>query len=556
MESQATVQPALAIGPWHEDKRIILGLWLIAGVILLGCAAGFPLERTQEARVLQTAREMLGQGRHGWMIPHLNGRVRLEKPPLAYWLTASSYKLFGQSVFSGRLPMVLFAWLTVALTYHFCRRLFNARAAIFAAAILLSSLLFCRNGCLAETDLLATFFVTAAIYAIYVAWEREEKSCVPFLQLAAVCMALAILAKGPPGLFPLLFLIALAATTSRWELLSRFLISGACLLMLAIALPWFLYVWRTPEGAIMKTEGAILLKGLDHKAPFWFYFPELLKVTLPYVGFFILALIAAIPQWRTNLAVRAILIWLLVILVPLTLIGQKQEHYLMPLLPALAMLIGYVLDRAITQVDPMLTRSAQFVLLCTILATALAGSAPIIAADKFRHHIFFPDLVLAGLLLGIGIYLFVIHSRRPLVLTTSAMLVAGSLLMPFAFAIWAPTLQTTTRQDIARHIHNQCGDADYVFWGEESLTLSYYLGRPIPTCHNEEQFDEASRRYSNLALIFDTGKKKGSPRPPGVVEVLRVETGDKPVIVYQYLGLYRNLTSPASPATRPSSAPR
>src|SRR5436190_11120232 len=88
--AQRAVRP---IQPTESDthglsRPALLALW-IASLALLLCGLGSaPVRRTQEARVLETAREMVGEDFRRWLIPHLNGRVRLEKPPLAYWLVA------------------------------------------------------------------------------------------------------------------------------------------------------------------------------------------------------------------------------------------------------------------------------------------------------------------------------------------------------------------------------------------------------------------------------------------------------------------------------------
>ena len=64
-------------------------------------------------------------GLHDWLVPHVNGHVRLEKPPLAYWLTAISFRVFGFNEFAGRLPNALAGWLTLALLYQPGRRAFS-----------------------------------------------------------------------------------------------------------------------------------------------------------------------------------------------------------------------------------------------------------------------------------------------------------------------------------------------------------------------------------------------------------------------------------------------
>ena len=127
----------------------MLTLWAAAGLLLLGTAYSTPLERTQEARILVGAREMMNAPWREWLIPHVNGAVRLQKPPLAYWASAVSFRCFGVSTFTGRLPMVLATWLTIALVWIIVRRLLNERAAFFSAGAMSGCFFVLRFGKLA-----------------------------------------------------------------------------------------------------------------------------------------------------------------------------------------------------------------------------------------------------------------------------------------------------------------------------------------------------------------------------------------------------------------------
>src|SRR5438094_9141745 len=81
---------------------------LLSSLVLMFLFLGTPpVQRTQEARVLETAREMLGQRWHDWLIPRLNGELRLAKPPLAYWLAAGAFKIGGVSEGVGRVPFAV-----------------------------------------------------------------------------------------------------------------------------------------------------------------------------------------------------------------------------------------------------------------------------------------------------------------------------------------------------------------------------------------------------------------------------------------------------------------
>src|SRR5688572_19416066 len=85
-----------AVEPDAAPSRTTLIIaWIVSGMLMLATLGVLGISRTQEARVLEVAREMIGAGWDGWMIPHANGQVRLHKPPLAYWIAALGFKTFG-----------------------------------------------------------------------------------------------------------------------------------------------------------------------------------------------------------------------------------------------------------------------------------------------------------------------------------------------------------------------------------------------------------------------------------------------------------------------------
>ena len=163
-----SVRPPLAANGRPEISGFcLLLLWILAGGAMLFMLGAPPVRRTQEARVLETARQMLDSGLDGWLLPQLNGQPRLKKPPLTYWMSAGMYKVMGVSETAGRIPSAVAGWLTLGLICAIARRLYGSeRTAVICAACALSSYLFFRFNRLAETDSPATFFVTFSIYAM------------------------------------------------------------------------------------------------------------------------------------------------------------------------------------------------------------------------------------------------------------------------------------------------------------------------------------------------------------------------------------------------------
>ncbi len=177
-------------------KRSILFLFILlafGGVLYFYNLGGWDLWNPDEPRYAQIAKEML-QG-EGWIIPHLNSEVYLDKPPLFFWLMAATATFIGgMNEFAARFPAALFALLTLPLIFFLGKRLFNEKVGFFSALILATNVEFlwlARRACL---DTTLTFFTTAAITFLYIGFYRQQGRWFLYL-LAYLAMALAVLTK-------------------------------------------------------------------------------------------------------------------------------------------------------------------------------------------------------------------------------------------------------------------------------------------------------------------------------------------------------------------------
>src|SRR3984957_1360714 len=106
--------------------------WMFCAAAILGTVLWFallaqrPLFDPDEGRYAEIPREMLNGG--DWVIPHLNGLAYIEKPPLQYWATALSYRLFGPNAVAARLYCALTALATIVLVWLTARRLWGTSA--------------------------------------------------------------------------------------------------------------------------------------------------------------------------------------------------------------------------------------------------------------------------------------------------------------------------------------------------------------------------------------------------------------------------------------------
>jgi 4-amino-4-deoxy-L-arabinose transferase-like glycosyltransferase len=132
-----------------------------------------------------------------WLMPHAPDELPLNKPPLTYWLIGVSYKLFGASYGSARLPAVLGALLLLAIVYAFAVRLYGKSTALVSIVMLASSFLFLSFARLAMSDMLLTLCTTASLACFIQALTEAESRSRALVLLGYVAVALGVLVKGP-----------------------------------------------------------------------------------------------------------------------------------------------------------------------------------------------------------------------------------------------------------------------------------------------------------------------------------------------------------------------
>jgi 4-amino-4-deoxy-L-arabinose transferase-like glycosyltransferase len=517
--------------------RIALA-WLAVLVLMMLFIATPPAQRTQEARVLETAREMLGHRWHDWLIPQLNSQIRLAKPPLAYWLAAGAFKLGGVSEGVGRVPFVIAGWLTLVVTWAATRWRFGPRAACYAAAALAGTLMFARHARLAETDILATCFVSAAIYAIWRGSERGVRGSFVWLSASGVMIGLATLAKGLPAVFAIVFLLALAAVSLDWRLLLSWLISGAPLLAMAVAAPWFIYVHHTVGLKIIQEEADIGVQGMEHTAPVYQYIPDALRAAAPWTALIILALVLAAPHWRDDAKLRGVLLWLAAVIVPLCLAGQRQFHYLLPAMPPLAVLAGWLIDCAISGLEPHEKLSHSLLNWTAIVGIAVSIGLPVLAR-QMRGSIAPIDVIVAVTgVVGCGVILRFSKSPQRQCVSFAA---TGVVLITLVVQVWMPSLRTSDPRTVAAQIR-ALGEGPYCFYGENlSLPLVFCVGQTMRQIGSPQELsDQIARSPSTIVVAQTKSGRSPPPVPAGLERAVEIRTAEQTFEVYRAAGHVAN----------------
>ena len=332
---------------------VLLSLVLLASALFFVKLGTPGLFDADEPAYAGAAREMLERG--DWVTPYFNGQPRFDKPILFYWLILLSYRLFGITEFAVRVWSALAGVGLVALLWRAARRRIGGEAALWTGVAFSANFLTALLARAAVTDMLFTFFVTAAILAGLTAVEEPESGNRWPARGMWAAMALAVLVKGPVGLLiPAMALggCLVVFRDVRAGLRRLFPWEGPALFLL-IAAPWYVLAlsangWAFIEGFVIKHHltrytGVIS----SHAGPFWFYVPVVLVGFFPWSGFLPAAL------WRAGGAARrrraetagdrlavTCLCWLTGLFVFFSLAGTKLPSYLFPAVPAMALLVG------------------------------------------------------------------------------------------------------------------------------------------------------------------------------------------------------------------------
>src|SRR4051812_45776699 len=276
-----------------------------------------PLFDVDEGAFSQATLEMFQRG--DFLSTYLNGEPRYDKPILVYWLQALAVTLLGPSEWAFRLPSALCATGWAWLTYLFARRYYGVDRALFAAALLATSLSVYIIGRAATADALLNLLVAASMFAAWLHLSTGERR---WLYVTHAAIGLGVLAKGPIAvLVPLAvtFLFCLSKRQLKMWAGAVFDLRGLGLL-LAIAAPWYLVILAKEgrgfiDGFIMKHNvGRFSGPVSGHGGSLLYYFPILALVSLPFTALLVPVALRWRAIWRDDLQ-RYLLIWFLFVFV-------------------------------------------------------------------------------------------------------------------------------------------------------------------------------------------------------------------------------------------------
>ncbi len=461
------------------------------------CNLGYRhLVKPDEGRYAEIAREMVASG--DWLTPRLNGYKYFEKPALQYWATATAFKLLGQNEWAARLWPGLTGFLGVLLVFWAGQRLFGPPAGLYGAAVTASSGIYVFIGHGLTLDMALSFFMSACVFAVAIAQrdEAEPPERRRWMLVAWGAAALAVLTKGLVGAVLPAAALALYVLVERdWKRLARLHLVSGGLLFLALAAPWFVAVsLANPEFFhfffIREHVERFLTKEHGRYQPLWYFIPILLAGILPWIVGLFPALWHAWARepGRRFQPKRFLLLWCAVVFVFFSLSNSKLSSYILPLFPALALLIGATLVSASARL--VLAEAALAALLgITLVAASLWATANLPRAlELFETDLppelyarYMPWLTASGVLLfaagGLSAWLSL---RKRFTASVITLAFGGLAWMQVAFSGHETLSPAFSAYHIVQKIRGEL-KPDIPFYVVDTFdhTLPFYLGRTV-----------------------------------------------------------------------------
>jgi 4-amino-4-deoxy-L-arabinose transferase-like glycosyltransferase len=465
------------------------------------------LVHPDEGRYAEIPREMLVSG--DWVTPRLDGIKYFEKPALQYWLTAAAYEAFGVHHWTARLWPALSGYLGVLFIGYVGLRLGGPTLGLYSAAALGSCLWYVVNAHILTLDAGLTFWMCLGLGSLFIAQRTAATPAAArgWMWTAWAALALATLSKGLIGIvLPGASLVAYSLLTRDWALWRRLhLVSGA-VVFAVLAVPWFALVSaRNPEffDFFFIHEHFTRFLTTEHRrqGAWWYFVPIFIGGILPWLNVFV---------WTTHRAwrdapdgpnhfhwQRFALVWAAMIFLFFSASGSKLPSYILPIFPALSLVIGWQLlalsDASLARLTLPLVVVGGLFTLFVLVAYAPTAAHFADAQQPLGPLLDYGPWIKAGCAVGslgggLGWWWLRRGRRTAAVLAVSlSSLIAAQLVLTGYDAL----AESRSTAPILARIIAQHGPvrADVPFYSIRMYdqTLPYYLGRTVvPVDHPDE----------------------------------------------------------------------
>jgi 4-amino-4-deoxy-L-arabinose transferase-like glycosyltransferase len=536
----AVAEPS-AVG---RRRTIYIGLSLLVAILWLAMLPMRPLFNPDEGRYAEIPREMLASG--DWIVPHLDGLAYIEKPPLQYWATALSLEVFGVNEFAARLYTALSALGSIAAVALAARRLSGGQAGFRAAAMLAGMLLFVILGQLLTLDMSLTLYLTVALTG-FLAAQRDAEEGRPYrgwMLVAWAAAALGVLTKGlVAALIPAAVLVLYSAYGRDFRPWRRLHAWSGLPLFLAITVPWYwLAALRLPDFLefffVHEHFARYLTPSADREEAWWFFAAVFLLGSLPWTLSALRVLFLGWPtpgarhgardgKRRGFDAALFLKLWVWFVCVFFSLSDSKLIPYILPAMPALAMLTAAI-PEAVAERDFLRTAWVTVAVAAGLATLCLLAPGHIAPSGRSGYFLALRrPLAEIALLLAVSA-LFVLSRRRrdateAVMFLGAGWCLAGLLAMRAAAAV-APIYSGVM---IARAFPAMPPGAPLYSIASYDQTLPFYWGRTVELVSYRGELDYGLKRDPGAEIPTVTGFVERWTRERGAFAVMEIPMFDE-----------------------------
>jgi 4-amino-4-deoxy-L-arabinose transferase-like glycosyltransferase len=511
-EAESPVGGRSRLSTWH--LAAIGGLGAVAAAIWFG-NLGYQLIEPDETRYAQIALEMYQTG--DWTVPRLQGEPYLDKPPLLYWATAVSYRLFGADQQSARLPNALSMLAAVVAVYVLGRRLVGDRAAAMGALATMFTVGVAISARFLLLDSMLTLWTTVTLLCAGIALVQERRSWIWWLSAGVAC-GLGVMTKGPVAVViclpPMMAAVWLRGErlTAYWRQWLMVLTPGVLL-----AAPWFwAVIQQQPEFAeyfFWRHHITRFVQGLNHEQPFWYYLPVIAigmfpcSLFLPALLHYLFSRREALRSCRTRELGFLMMagIWPLVFF---SASSCKLPSYILPAIPMLCLGIGKMLADTVWARQPLAffcRYSDRAVAVATFLMLLSCIVAGVISSVFGRSGSYDQLLSVAFITLPVLWFIGYLWSGRRLLQPSWSVALAVALISAtygFNFVL-AEFADWRCVADNAAQVHEEQGEATpIVYFGRSPAATSFSIKSATIVHFDDDQIDELQRFIAKQPLAI------------------------------------------------------
>lgn len=479
----------------HPPRWLIVALWVVLAIVWFSTLGYRDLIHPDEGRYAEIAREMVASG--DWITPRLNGLKYFEKPAFQYWATALAFKLFGESDGIARIWPGISGFLTIVLTYFTGTRLWGLRAGWFSGLIAASFIWMIGNGHFLTLDMGVTAWLTLVLCAFALAQHdgATEKETRYWMWAVWAGMAGATLSKGLIGLLiPGAVLVLYTLWQRDLKIWAKMQWIAGLAIFAALTVPWFVLVsQRNPEFAhffFIHEHFERFLTTAHRRTGAWYYFfPILILGMVPWTTLLPAAIKTGFKRDAARFQPQRLMwLWALFVFAFFSKSDSKLPSYILPMFPALALLIG----RYLAEANSKALRVHAIIQTATWVAVGLAALKFVDVSHRdaieqsYVHLAGIGALAMAALL-AVASWL----ALRGRILCAAFVMAAASLsvgqFIMQSHQVYAPI--KSTRQ-LVEEIRLQIDPAAPFFSVDHyEQTLPFYLKRPVTLANYLDEFE-------------------------------------------------------------------